>query len=795
MNTKIGKSFGLALLMAIGVVVTMLAMGMFSPGKASADHNTDSTNVHLVTFTPGSFSVNAKTSWDVTFGVSSALTAGVGTVSITFPEGVVLPSTIDKTRVAAGGGTDIFPLTTDPTVSGSTVTLTVPATNASGGALTGGTDIGAGETVTVAFSQLAGLVNPAKSGDAGSIALGTAGKVKTSAQTTLANIKGSAVVITTTISLSATSASEGDTVVATVGGFTPGLTVSLSGQLSGSAIVGSDRKATINGTMKTTGSTVKATDTANITAEKTGTPITLKATLTATASGKAQDVIVLQGRNFTFTAGTTIANVAAIDFAGVDINTGVITGSNVVTTLPYAFLNNDKDADGVDDDFTISIRIPSGATKGINQIKVTDSAGKSATATVDVEGRTVTISPTEGPPGTVIVVGGSGFPTSIAADDANTITISPTFSGAATTVKSLITGGAGDLPGADQYTIPASATATTVTVTVSIKGTGGDNLQTTGSAKFTVTTRALTVSPTSGPRGTKILVSGDKFTSNGKILADKITVDGKATTHAQVDLTSSGGLPGTEVTVPATAGLGSKTVSIADNASPALTGTAKFTVTQPTIALSPISATMGEIVTVTGDGWVPSSAVTITVSAGGGTKVATANGVGHFETGVELSSVIGVGLKVITFSAADGSTLGNTATAQSLTVPAPKITLSATTATVGSIVSVDASGFVPSSGLSKLEIGGADVREGVHTTNSAGSLTVSFKVPGLTGSQLVTVKIGSTEVSTSITVKKPTAPAPSDTTPTADVFADVIANDNLIRVFRFDNSTQTWAFF
>ncbi len=36
MNTKIGTSFGLALLMAIGVVSVMLIMGLFSPNKAHA---------------------------------------------------------------------------------------------------------------------------------------------------------------------------------------------------------------------------------------------------------------------------------------------------------------------------------------------------------------------------------------------------------------------------------------------------------------------------------------------------------------------------------------------------------------------------------------------------------------------------------------------------------------------------------------------------------------------------------------------------------------------------------------
>ena len=48
-------------------------------------------------------------------------------------------------------------------------------------------------------------------------------------------------------------------------------------------------------------------------------------------------------------------------------------------------------------------------------------------------------------------------------------------------------------------------------------------------------------------------------------------------------------------------------------------------------------------------------------------------------------------------------------------------------------------GLSPSTGLSELTIGGANVREGVDVTDEQGNLTTSFTVPGLTGSQLVRV--------------------------------------------------------
>ena len=788
MKTKIGTTFGLALLLAMGVIATMLALGMFSPQKAQANHV--STAVSAVTFTPSSLNVNAAASWNVTFGTSGALVAGSGTVTIAFPSGTVVPATIDKSRIAVGPSTNQIPLTSDPTISGTTVTLTVPATDPDGSALNN--PIAANDTVTVFFSQLAGIKNTKSSGTAGSTTAGTAGKVKTSGQTTNENI-GTALSFATTISLSKTSAAEGDAVTVTVGGFTSGLKVSLSGSpkaISGSATVGSDGTAAIAGTMKGVSGTVVATDTAATpkTASAslisgTAFAITVKPTLTATASGKAQDTITLKGTNYT--VGETVLT-AEINFGG-----AAIAAANVVTTMPGGgIVLSDKDVDGVFDDFTIKIKIPSNATTGVNQIQVTDGTATAKTTT-EVTSRSVTLVPSSGPPGTVVTIGGTGFPESIATSANNTISISPVFG--STAVTGLFTGGAGDLSGSDTFTIPASATAVDITVTVSIRG--GDTTSATGSSKFTVETRGLTVSPDTGPRGTKILVSGDKFTANGTVAANGISVGSVSTVHVPVTLDSTGSIPGTSVTVPATAPLGKQTVALTDSG--ALAGSGSFTITQPTISLSPTSSTMGNDVTITGAGWVPSTSVTVTMNSGGvavGTAVEKTDGSGNLTVIMEVPSTAGVGLAVASFTATDGTAVGNTALARTLTIAAPKITLSAASAVVGDSVSLDATGFLPSSGMSDLTIGGADVKEGVVTSDTEGKLTTSFVVPGLSGAQLVSITIGGTTITTSLTVTAaPEVPAAPETTET--VFEAEIAAESLVRVWYYSNADQEWSFF
>ena len=73
-------------------------------------------------------------------------------------------------------------------------------------------------------------------------------------------------------------------------------------------------------------------------------------------------------------------------------------------------------------------------------------------------------------------------------------------------------------------------------------------------------------------------------------------------------------------------------------------------------------------------------------------------------------------------------------------------------ANIGDEVLVAGYGFVPYSGLSALSIGGADVRSGVVTSDSEGMAMTSFIVPGVTGSNIVTVTIGANTASTSIFV-------------------------------------------
>ncbi len=797
MSTNRARSFGVAIIVAIGVIAAMAAMGLFSTGPAHAQTGPPVTNVE---FTPSTDDVNAAASWTVKFvrpASGDPLEWGTGTITVTFPEGVVLPATIDKSRITVGATTQ-YPPNTDPTVTGNTVEVTLPFVNPAGDPIFGTdqretTQILISTPVTVKFSQRAGILNPSARGAAGTDGDASAGSVKTSEDTSASNA-ATALDFIATISLDKSSSPQGGTVMVTLGGFTPNLQVTLSGAVTGSGAVKSDGTAVIAGTMGGATGQVTATDGAGLDA-KTTDMIMVTATLTATATGKAQDTITLEGRNYT--PGSNVL-VGEIKFGGKPIGPANVTATDAEKTSAGIALT-DKDQDGDDDDFTIKVQIPSNAPSGVNQIKVTDAgtAMATATATVDVAGRTVTLSPSSGAPGTAVTVSVTGFPGGNGPEKANTITIDP--GDADDTVDDLLTTSSGGLSGTNIVTIPSGATEGTIEVTVSIQGVDGE--ATKGSATFTVVSRGLTVTPASGPKGTSILLSGGNYLARGSIDADSILVGGKDTLHADIDLDSSGSIPATSITVPDDASYGDVDVTLVvnhanTNNDSTVSGAGTFTVTQPSISLAPATVAMGNDVSVTGEGWVPNSIVTIEMKRTGGraltTAVVTSDGTGGFTSVMTVPNNVGVGPDMVSLDAHDGA-LGNETLAVNLTIPAATIALSpAGTATVGDRVTVMAAGFTPSTGLSELTIGGANVREGVDVTDEQGNLTTSFTVPGLTGSQLVRVTIGNDDVSTSLIVQKGTTSTVTD--PRA-IFASEIASGNLVRIFSFDNVTKQFSFF
>ena len=132
----------------------------------------------------------------------------------------------------------------------------------------------------------------------------------------------------------------------------------------------------------------------------------------------------------------------------------------------------------------------------------------------------VSLSPTSGPVGQQVTVSGQGFA-------ANSHLIA-TFSGTQIPF-SYTTDASGNIPTGATFTVPQGSTVGVYNVSII------DSKFNFASANFTVTTSSINVSPTNGPVGTTVTVTGSNFIDNSTI---NITFDGNPTTTLPSPITA-----------------------------------------------------------------------------------------------------------------------------------------------------------------------------------------------------------------------------------------------------------------
>jgi hypothetical protein len=254
--------------------------------------------------------------------------------------------------------------------------------------------------------------------------------------------------------------------------------------------------------------------------------------------------------------------------------------------------------------FLSTITIPAGTAVGARTLSVTvGTATATATFTVTASAALDPLSPASGPAGTQVTITGSSFPAStVLVFKFDTTTRTPISGDGATRSSGIFI---------TTITIPATATAGVHTITV----TAGT---TTLSRTFTVTVTATLdpLSPTSGPAGTDVTVSGTDFPTSTDIEfyfdATPITPKSGSTQ------TDTDGSFISVITVPSGAAVGTSTIEVTVGSS---TISADFTVTAPTPTTPPsftgtlsINANgdaVGSSFVVYGNGFHPSGIVTI----------------------------------------------------------------------------------------------------------------------------------------------------------------------------------------
>ena len=679
-------------------------------------------------------------------GGTTAYTAlGGDTITLTFPSGIVLPATISKSYVSiAGVGFavgDPEPVVNTVTRQVILTTATVAGTQATAinAARTGGT------AMAIVIAQAAGITNPGIA----KIAL-AASPYRVAVASSIEGAMGSvAYEVIPTLAISPTSAVRLQPVTVTGEGWTPGQSIKVPtlGVLSGNGTIAADGTFSFIAWPLSSGALTVIdgagqTQAAPWVAAVTIPTFTLLPKIgVSPATVNVGAAVTLSGFDFTSGGGVT-AN--SITLGGTALTHAAITLATVDSNLTF----DDIPAATTLTIPTNTVAAFGGIPPGAKTISVTDGT-VTATTTLTVNTPTITISPASGPPGTQVTITGSNFSTGTPADTftANSITIG----GTAITHAAI--------------TVDASGNWVTSSLVPTAAASGMNNVVATSvgvtlaGAGFTVANRVLTLSPDSGPVGTRVSIGGSNMstpTVGGgplpgglhQVNLNLVTFAGAAwNTAAAIAIDSLGNINPTTLVVPA-AGTGAQTVSATDTGAAVAAGT--FTVTQPTISLDKATGYRGDTITLAGSGWVPGSLGLVTISFAAATILTATPDANGDITALFVVPATAAGASLV--AATDIS--GNNAASQTLTLLPPTLTVDPTSGPVTTTVSIVGVGFQPQTGVTALTIGGASVMPATPiVTDTIGGFTATFTVPGLAQvAQTVSVTVAGVTATTAFTI-------------------------------------------
>ena len=845
MNTKIGTSFGLALLMAIGVIAAMFAMGNFTPKPVGAAGLAEID----VAITPATAMANGQYTIAVSGGSGGITTIPVGgTITVTFGSKYTVPSTIAtsaiklKATVVSGGTTQVAGRLNDAetvNIDGRAVTITVPDMDKTAGngdqAIAGHGDLGVGATFTITFTQAAGIINPEVAQLANDVdTAATTLTVKTSTDDTAVTAT-TQTAITSFTKFTPSTAARGATVTVTGGGFAAtcadckirlnpqAVTAPTTGAggvaFNGSGSINADGE--FDGTIVLNAGTkvggyVWITD-KNGYSKASSTSFTQKAGATPrSTTSKPGSTVTVDMVDFTADATLTAADqdIAGAALSSYDDSDGVALALTGVTTVPSTGSTTTL--------APMKFVLPSTIGVGVHKIKIDDGT-KNASFDLTVALHSISVTPAEAVPGQSITLSGDGYTKS------GTLAVTTGLTMKAGTVATTASVNSAEITidntGSWSYTtifpVLEETSGSGVSSTIVFTATDSGNLVGKSDASFKRTAKSVTLSPTTVNPGESLTVTVAGFTvdsdTSDSDSAEFTVTLGTLVTGLGITLTGTSTFPistdGTgvgTVTIPATVGAATHYVKVADNAATVGGATVdnnnskivSISVPKGSITVTPASASTGTTVTIVGSNFPPgttSSALTI----GGANAMPTAgiltDADGAFTVLVEVPAAaaggsLSPGTQIV--SAKVGEITGSTT---DFSTPNPTLTISPGSASVEETVTVTGVGFTSLGTVTVLTIGSASaIPSPAPRASRNGDITADVLVPLLNaGAYTVTMTNGTGfSASTTFTAVAAKVAAASTADTTENVFADVIANDDsLVRVWRFSNADQSWNFY
>jgi len=457
------------------------------------------------------------------------------TITVVFPAGVVVPTTIAKTSILVGTAAAPVVATVDASVTGNSVIITAAGAIAAGAS-------------TVIFSQVAGIKNPTRT-----VGATFKGTVETSKDPgAVAEVAG--FLPTRLVTFTPATGPTATAVTVTGVGFAVTSSIDLTGGVVGAGTTDATGAFSIVGS-GAANAVVTATDGAgNATASVGAYALTPKLVPTP-ASGIVSSLITVTGSGFAGAVAIgapTVSGAALVVRATLAALTAAGNGYFCVRDSNAAPLGNP----------IVQILLPANTSAGAKTIAVTEGA-VTATTTFTVDSRSITLSPATGPAGTTIAVTGTGF-AAYAASAGSTITFN---AAALVPPATFATTGTGTMSAS--IVAPAGTAAGTYQVRVT------DSLGNIGNANFVIPATppaAVTVSPVTGSIGSSITVTGANFRALSSVTVTFTTPAPAVASIVGTGNTDSAGGCSITVAVPASAA-GFATVTITDAAGTAANAT------------------------------------------------------------------------------------------------------------------------------------------------------------------------------------------------------------------------------
>ena len=348
-----------------------------------------------------------------------------------------------------------------------------------------------------------------------------------------------------------------------------------------------------------------------------------------------------------------------------------------------------------------------------------------------------------------------------------------------------------------KVTVPNNVNRGTQTVKVTGSKVTGMDSAPTATTTMMVGVESLTITPSAVVPGQQITITGSGFGNGVEIIS--VTIGGMKANNLPDDkedrMSTSSGNVSVTVNVPLGVGKGDKTVALQAGTR---IGEGKITVAGPSVEVSPKESLVGSTITVVGSGFGSGERVEVFYGPKGGNlqieEVGIADGTGNLTIKFTVPSDAGIGqtnsveVRVRNAPAIKASDDHNT--------PGPMIEVTSE-AQSGGHITITGSNFKSFSILSKVDVGAQKaIPSPAPETDKDGKVVFTVRVPRLSlGSHNVTVEDGggNSATETFTVVDTPVSQAP------ADVFADI--SDRLERVWHFDAATQSespafgWSFY